>query len=211
MLGCSFKWHDKVIDSSTKIFHEAYLDINNMPINSSSCNYLNVMIHAGIFATNTINSSARSQKIPTFFATSLPHNKIASQVSHQASLFVFKDIQDIQDIHKENFTIVFGAMEVNMETVRFFCSDFEESGEMQRVALFLNPANDPMIKRIVTSRLALTKAEYLVYKQSLHMLVILTDTSLYADALSEVSAAREEVPGKRGYPGYMSTDLSTIY
>ena len=115
------------------------------------------------------------------------------------------------DEHEDNFAIVFGAMGVNMETARFFRNDFEESGAMQRTVLFLNLANDPTIERIITPRLALTTAEYLAYEKDLHVLTILTDMSSYADALREVSAAREEVPGRRGYPGYMYTDLSTIY
>merc|ERR1719464_550715 len=119
--------------------------------------------------------------------------------------------KDTIDAHEENFCIVFGAMGVNMETARFFRSDFEESGAMQRTTLFLNLANDPTIERIITPRLALTTAEFLAYERDLHVLVILTDMSSYADALREVSAAREEVPGRRGYPGYMYTDLATIY
>jgi V-type H+-transporting ATPase subunit B len=119
--------------------------------------------------------------------------------------------KDVMDSHEDNFAIVFGAMGVNMETARFFRNDFEESGSMQKTALFMNLANDPTIERIITPRLALTTAEYLAYERDLHVLVILTDMSSYADALREVSAAREEVPGRRGYPGYMYTDLSTIY
>lgn len=119
--------------------------------------------------------------------------------------------KDVIDSHEDNFAIVFGAMGVNMETARFFRNDFEESGSMQKTALFMNLANDPTIERIVTPRLALTTAEYLAYERDLHVLVILTDMSSYADALREVSAAREEVPGRRGYPGYMYTDLSTLY
>merc|ERR1711957_138960 len=133
---------------------------------------------------------------------------VAAQIARQASLVQQKDTVDG---HEENFAIVFGAMGVNMETARFFRHDFEESGAMQRTALFLNLANDPTIERIVTPRLALTTAEYFAYTREQHVFVILTDMSSYADALREVSAAREEVPGRRGYPGYMYTDLSTIY
>merc|ERR1712110_1358987 len=146
--------------------------------------------------------------LPLFSAAGLPHSEIAAQVCRQASLVKGKDTTDHS---AESFAIVFGAMGVNMETARFFRHDFEESGAMQRTALFLNLANDPTIERIITPRLALTTAEYLAYERDLHVLVILTDMSSYADALREVSAAREEVPGRRGYPGYMYTDLSTIY
>ena len=122
-----------------------------------------------------------------------------------------KQGKDVIDNHDDNFAVVFAAMGVNMETARFFKSDFEQNGSMERVVLFLNHANDPTIERIITPRLALTTAEYLAYEKDMHVLVILTDMSSYADALREVSAAREEVPGRRGYPGYMYTDLSTIY
>merc|ERR1711906_33451 len=138
----------------------------------------------------------------------LPHNEIAAQIARQASLVKGKDVLDHS---ADNFSIVFGAMGVNMETARFFRNDFEENGSMENVVLFMNLANDPTIERIVTPRLALTTAEYFAYTREQHVFVILTDMSSYADALREVSAAREEVPGRRGYPGYMYTDLSTIY
>merc|ERR1711937_170781 len=148
------------------------------------------------------------QKLPLFSAAGLPHNEIAAQIARQASLVKGKDVTDH---HVDNFAIVFGAMGVNMETARFFRNDFEENGSMENVVLYLNLANDPTIERIVTPRLALTAAEYFAYTLEQHVLVILTDMSSYADALREVSAAREEVPGRRGYPGYMYTDLATIY
>merc|ERR1712037_206935 len=179
-----------------------------MGINPSSRDYPKAMIQTGISAIDVMNSVARGQKIPIFSAAGLPHNEVAAQIARQASLVQQKDTIDG---HDDNFAIVFGAMGVNMETARFFRHDFEESGAMQRTALFLNLANDPTIERIITPRLALTTAEYLAYERDLHVLVILTDMSSYADALREVSAAREEVPGRRGYPGYMYTDLSTIY
>ena len=208
MLGRSFNGSGKVIDSSPKVLPEAYLDINGQPINPSARDYPKAMIQTGISAIDVMNSVARGQKIPIFSAAGLPHNEVAAQIARQASLVKLKDTTDA---HEDNFAIVFGAMGVNMETARFFRSDFEESGAMQRTALFLNLANDPTIERIITPRLALTTAEYLAYERDLHVLVILTDMSSYADALREVSAAREEVPGRRGYPGYMYTDLSTIY
>merc|ERR1711983_734977 len=198
----------KVIDKAPKVLAESYLDINGQPINPSSRDYPKAMIQTGISAINVMNSIARGQKIPIFPAAGLPHNEVAAQIARQASLVKLKDTMDS---HEENFAIVFGAMGVNMETARFFRTDFEESGAMERTALFLNLANDPTIERIITPRLALTTAEYLAYEKDLHVLVILTDMSSYADALREVSAAREEVPGRRGYPGYMYTDLSTIY
>merc|ERR1719238_521736 len=150
-------------------------------------------------------SIARGQKIPLFSAAGLPHNEIAAQICRQAGL-VEAHAQDGED-----FAIVFGAMGVNRETARFFTRDFKENGAMEKTVLFLNLAQDPTIERIITPRLALTTAEYLAYEKGMHVLVILTDISSYADALREVSAAREEVPGRRGYPGYMYTDFSTLY
>lgn len=163
------------------------------------------MISTGISAIDTMNSIARGQKIPIFSAAGLPHNEIAATIARQASLVKAAGGKD------EDFIIVFAAMGVNMETARFFTREFEENGSMERTCLFLNLANDPTIERIITPRLALTTAEYFAYQLEKHVLVILTDLSAYCDALREVSAAREEVPGRRGYPGYMYTDLSTIY
>lgn len=208
MLGRSFNGSGLQIDGAPAVLAEDYLDIMGMPINPSSRDYPKAMIQTGISAIDVMNSVARGQKIPLFSAAGLPHNEVAAQICRQASLVQLKDTLDG---HEENFAIVFGAMGVNMETARFFRNDFEESGAMQRTALFLNLANDPTIERIITPRLALSTAEYLAYERDLHVLCILTDMSSYADALREVSAAREEVPGRRGYPGYMYTDLSTIY
>ena len=149
-----------------------------------------------------------------FSAAGLPHNEIAAQICRQAGLVKRLEKSDNLLEHggeDDNFAIVFAAMGVNMETAQFFKRDFEENGSMERVTLFLNLANDPTIERIITPRIALTTAEYLAYECGKHVLVILTDMSSYADALREVSAAREEVPGRRGYPGYMYTDLATIY
>jgi V-type H+-transporting ATPase subunit B len=166
------------------------------------------MIQTGISAIDTMNSIARGQKIPLFSANGLPHNEIGAQICRQASLVKGKDVLDHSD---ENFVIVFAAMGVNLETARFFQKDFEVHGSMERVVLFLNLAKDPAIERIITPRLCLTTAEYLAYERELHVLVIMTDMTAYANAVREVSTAREEVPGRFGYPGYMYTDLSTIY
>merc|ERR1711967_42713 len=170
--------------------------------------YPKEMIQTGVSAIDTMNSVVRGQKLPLFSASGLPHNEIAAQVCRQASLGQGKDVSDHSP---DNFSIVFGAMGVNMETARFFKRDFEENGSMENVVLYLNLANDPTVERIITPRLALTAAEYFAYTLEQHVVCILTDMSAYADALREVSAAREEVPGRRGYPGYMYTDLSTIY
>lgn len=209
MLGRSFDGSGKPIDQKDlPILAEDYLDIMGQPINPCKRNYPREMIQTGISALDVQVSIARGQKIPLFSAAGLPHNEIAAQIVRQASLVQKKSTIDESE---ESFAIVFGAMGISMETARFFKNDFEQNGSMERVALFLNLANDPTIERIITPRLALTTAEYLAYEREMHVLVLLTDMSSYADALREVSAAREEVPGRRGYPGYMYTDLSTIY
>lgn len=209
MLGRIFNGSGKPIDGGPTVLAEEFLDIQGQPINPSMRVYPEEMIQTGISAIDTMNSIARGQKIPIFSAAGLPHNEIAAQICRQAGL-VKKIGNDVVD-DDSDFAIVFAAMGVNMETARFFKQDFEENGSMERVTLFLNLANDPTIERIITPRLALTTAEFLAYQCEKHVLVILTDMSSYADALREVSAAREEVPGRRGFPGYMYTDLSTIY
>jgi len=152
------------------------------------------------------------RKIPIFSGSGLPHNDIAAQIVRQAGLVKNIEGKKVHDEGEDDqFAIVFAAMGVDQETARFFTQNFEQSGSMENVTLFLNLANDPTIERIITPRLALTTAEYLAYECGKHVLVLLTDMSSYADALREVSSAREEVPGRRGYPGYMYTDLSTIY
>merc|ERR1712230_147364 len=215
MLGRIFDGSGRAIDKGPKVLAEDYLDINGSPINPYSREYPEEMISTGISTIDTMNSIARGQKIPIFSAAGLPHNEIAAQICRQASLVQQPGnngvTKGVHDGHEDNFSIVFGAMGVNLETSRFFTRDFEENGSMERVSLFLNLANDPTIERIITPRLALTTAEYYAYQLEKHVLVILTDLSAYCDALREVSAAREEVPGRRGYPGYMYTDLSTIY
>jgi len=209
MLGRTFNGSGKPLDQKDlPVLAEAYLDIMGQPINPCQRAYPREMIQTGISSIDVMNSVARGQKIPLFSAAGLPHNDIAAQICRQASLVQTKSTIDESE---DNFFIVFAAMGINMETARFFKDDFETNGSMERVCLFLNLGNDPTIERIITPRLALTTAEYLAYEREMHVLVILTDMSSYADALREVSAAREEVPGRRGYPGYMYTDLSTIY
>lgn len=209
MLGRVFNGSGKPIDRGPVVLAEDFLDIMGQPINPQCRIYPEEMIQTGISAIDGMNSIARGQKIPIFSAAGLPHNEIAAQICRQAGLV--KKSKDVVDYSEENFAIVFAAMGVNMETARFFKSDFEENGSMDNVCLFLNLANDPTIERIITPRLALTTAEFLAYQCEKHVLVILTDMSSYAEALREVSAAREEVPGRRGFPGYMYTDLATIY
>uniref|UniRef100_A0A8C2FRP9 Vacuolar proton pump subunit B n=1 Tax=Cyprinus carpio TaxID=7962 RepID=A0A8C2FRP9_CYPCA len=200
MLGRVFNGSGKPIDRGPTVLAEDYLDINGQPINPQYRIYPEEMIQTGISAIDGMNSIAHGQKIPIFSAAGLPHNEmcfnstIAAQICRQAGLV--QKPKDVMDYSSENFAIVFAAMGVNMETARFFKSDFEENGSMDNVCLFLNLANNPTIERIITPRLALTTAEYLAYQCEKHVLV---------------SAAREEVPGRRGFPGYMYTDLATIY
>merc|ERR1712227_323325 len=207
ILGRVFNGCGVPIDSKTPVLADDYLDVAGMPINPFAREYPEDMIETGISSIDTMMSVVRGQKIPLFSGSGLPHNEVAAQICRQAGLVT----QPGEEKKLSDFAIVFGAMGVNMETARFFKQDFEENGSLEKVVLFLNLANDPTIERIITPRLALTTAEYLAYQCGKHVLVILTDMSSYAEALREVSAAREEVPGRRGFPGYMYTDLATIY
>jgi len=204
MLGRIFNGSGIPIDGGAPIIPEQFRDIQGIPINPRARVYPEEMIQTGISAIDVMTSISRGQKIPLFSGAGLPHNEIAAQIVRQAGL-VKKEGQT------EDFCVVFAAMGVDQETARFFRTQFEQNGSMERTVLFLNLANDPTIERIVTPRLALTTAEYLAYDCGKHVLVILTDMTSYADALREVSAAREEVPGRRGFPGYMYTDLACIY
>jgi len=212
MIGRTFNGSGKPFDSGPPVLAEEFLDIQGMPINPASRIHPRQMVQTGISSIDVCLSIARGQKIPIFSAAGLPHNKIAAQICRQAGL-VRQSLphSNLQDDSEESFSIVFAAMGVSMEVARFFQHDFEEDGSMERVTLFLNLANDPTIERIITPRLALTTAEYLAYTCERHILVLMTDMSSYAESLREVSAAREEVPGRRGFPGYMYTDLATIY
>ncbi|KAL6604606.1 hypothetical protein ACP70R_043033 [Stipagrostis hirtigluma subsp. patula] len=228
MLGRIFNGSGKPIDNGPAILPEAYLDISGhgtrngigtiqkdlrgSSINPSERTYPEEMIQTGISTIDVMNSIARGQKIPLFSAAGLPHNEIADMSTGWSCQKIGAICQARRaGGEDDNFAIVFAAMGVNMETAQFFKRDFEENGSMERVTVFSESANDPTIERIITPRIALTTAEYLAYECGKHVLVILTDMSSYAYALREVSAAREEVPGRRGYPGYMYTDLATIY
>ena len=224
MLGRAFNGSGAPVDGGPPVLAEAFRDINGASINPAERTYPEEMIQTGISTIDVMNSIARGQKIPLFSAAGLPHNDIAAQICRQAGLvkkgkgkkegkeadLLGDDAAAGSGDNDDEFAIVFAAMGVNMETAHFFRADFEENGSMDRTVLFLNLANDPTIERIITPRLALTTAEYLAYELGKHVLVILTDMSSYADALREVSAAREEVPGRRGYPGYMYTDLGMM-
>ena len=208
MLGRVFNGSGQAVDGGPALVADEYLDINGSAINPAARQHPREMIQTGVSVIDVMTSIARGQKIPIFSAAGLPHNELAAQIARQAGL-----VQGAAatDHHNDNFAIVFGAMGVNSETARFFRQDFAASGAAPRSVLYLNTADDPPVERLITPRLALTAAEYLAFTRDMHVLVILTDMSSYADALREVSAAREEVPGRRSYPGYMYTDLSTIY
>ena len=210
MLGRVFSGSGVPLDHGPPVLADDFLDIEGQPINPYNREYPREMIQTGLSSIDVMNSIARGQKIPIFSASGLPHDQIAAQICRQAGLVQHKG-KSIFDNSKDSFAIVFGAMGVNKGTARFFQQDFEQSGSMERVVLFLNHANDPTIERIITPRIALTTAEYLAYTKDYHVLAILTDMSSYANALREVSTARSEVPGRRSYPGYMYTDFATIY
>ncbi|WP_400234332.1 V-type ATP synthase subunit B, partial [Methanomethylophilus alvi] len=171
------------------------------PINPFARDYPSEFIQTGISAIDGLNTLVRGQKLPIFSASGLPHARLAAQIARQARV-VGSD---------EPFAVVFGAMGITFEEADFFISDFKRTGAIERTVLFMNLANDPAIERITTPKVALTAAEYLAYEKGMHVLVILTDMTNYCEALREVSAARKEVPGRRGYPGYLYTDMATIY
>lgn len=201
MLGRIFDGSGRPIDGGPRIIPDDYLDVNGNPINPFAREYPREFIQTGISTIDGMNTLVRGQKLPLFSASGLPHNALAAQIARQAKV-VGSD---------EPFTTIFAAMGITADELRFFRDDFEEQGAFDHVTMFVNLADDPAIERILTPRLALTAAEYFAIKQGNHVLVILTDMTNYAESLREISAAREEVPGRRGYPGYMYTDLATIY
>jgi V/A-type H+-transporting ATPase subunit B len=201
ILGRVFDGMGRVIDDGPRILPEKRRDINGEPINPYAREYPNEFIQTGISTIDGLNPLVRGQKLPFFSGSGLPHNKAAAQVVRQAKVLS----------SGENFAVVFAAMGITFEEAEFFRNDFEQTGALERVVMFLNLADDPAIERISTPRAALTAAEYLAFDLEMHVLVIITDMTNYCEALREISAARKEVPGRRGYPGYLYTDLSTIY
>lgn len=201
ILGRIFDGAGNPIDGGPKIIPEKRLDINGNPINPYARAYPSEFIQTGISAIDCMNPLVRGQKLPIFSGAGLPHSQMAAQIARQATVLGAK----------EPFAVVFAAMGITFEEADFFIEDFRRTGALDRAVLFVNLANDPVIERIATPRMALTVAEYLAFEKDMHVLVILTDMTNYAEALREISAARKEVPGRRGYPGYMYTDLATIY
>ena len=201
MLGRVFDGMGRPMDDGPEILPDQRMDINGLPMNPVARAYPNEFIQTGVSAIDGLNTLVRGQKLPIFSASGLPHAQLAAQLARQAKVRG-KD---------EKFAVVFAAMGITFEESNYFVDSFKETGAIDRTVLFVNLANDPAVERIATPRMALTAAEYLAFEKDMHVLVILTDITNYADALREISAARKEVPGRRGYPGYMYTDLATMY
>lgn len=201
MLGRVFDGLGRPIDGGAEIIPEERRDINGLPINPAARAYPEEFIQTGVSAIDGLNTLVRGQKLPIFSCSGLPHSNLAAQIARQAKVIGTS----------EPFAVVFGAMGITFEEASFFMNSFRETGAIDRACMFLNLANDPAVERISTPRMALTMAEYLAFEKDMHVLVILTDITNYADSLREISAARKEVPGRRGYPGYMYTDLAQIY
>ncbi len=201
MLSRVFDGLGRPTDGGPEILPEKRMDINGLPMNPAARNYPQEFIQTGVSAIDGLNTLVRGQKLPIFSASGLPHADLAAQIAKQAKVRGTK----------EPFAVVFAAMGITFEEANFFTESFRETGAIDRTVMFVNLANDPAVERISTPRMALTAAEYLAFEKDMHVLVILTDITNYADSLREVSAARKEVPGRRGYPGYMYTDLASLY
>ncbi len=201
MLGRVFDGLGNPIDGGPNIIPDQRLDINGIPMNPAARNYPSEFIQTGVSAIDGLNTLVRGQKLPIFSGSGLPHAQLAAQIARQAKVLGTDS----------KFAVVFAAVGITFEESDYFISDFKRTGAIDRAVVFVNLANDPAIERIATPRMALTAAEYLAFEQDMHVLVIITDITNYAEALREVSAARKEVPGRRGYPGYTYTDLATLY
>ncbi len=201
MLGRVFDGIGNPRDGGAPVIPEDRLDVNGQPINPAARDYPDEFIQTGVSAIDGLNTLVRGQKLPVFSVSGLPHAELAAQIARQAKVLN----------SDSKFAVVFAAVGITFEEADFFISDFRKTGAIERAVLFINLANDPAVERIATPRMALTAAEYLAFEKGMHVLVITTDITKYAEALREVSAARKEVPGRRGYPGYLYTDLATLY
>jgi len=201
MLGRVYDGIGRLTDDKAPIIPEKYINVNGAPINPYARDYPNEFIQTGVSAIDGLNTLVRGQKLPIFSSSGLPHSRLAAQITRQA-----KVLGD-----HENFAVVFAAIGITFEEANYFVEDFRKSGALDRTVMFVNLANDPAVERISTPRMAITAAEYLAYELGMHVLVIMTDITNYAEALREISAAKKEVPGRRGYPGYMYTDLASLY
>lgn len=204
MLGRVFDGRGKPIDGGAEIIPEKKVDINGAPLNPYSRDFPNDFIQTGISTIDCLNTLVRGQKLPVFSGAGLPHAQIAAQIARQAKV-------RSDEGGSTEFAVVFAAMGITFEEAEYFTNEFKKTGAIERATLFINTADNPVVERIATPRMALTTAEYLAYEKGMHVLVILTDLTNYCEALREVSAARKEVPGRRGYPGYLYTDLATLY
>ena len=202
MLGRVFNGMGQPIDGGPAILADEYRDINGMAMNPAARNYPNEFIQTGISTIDGLNTLVRGQKLPIFSGSGLPHANLAAQIARQAKVLGDEG---------SNFAVVFAAIGITFEESEFFVSEFKRTGAIDRTVLFSNLANDPAVERISTPRMALTAAEYLAFEKGMQVLVIMTDITNYAEALREVSAAKKEVPGRRGFPGYLYTDLATLY
>ncbi|MBO5994553.1 MAG: V-type ATP synthase subunit B [Firmicutes bacterium] len=202
MLGRVFDGMGRPKDGGPEIIPEKMMDINGLPMNPAARDYPAEFIQTGVSAIDGLNTLVRGQKLPIFSASGLPHADLAAQIARQAK---------VRGGDAGNFAVVFAAVGITHEEAEFFASDFRRTGAIDRTVMFMNLANDPAVERIATPRMALTAAEYLAFDLNMHVLVIITDITNYAEALREVSAAKKEVPGRRGYPGYLYTDLATMY
>ncbi len=201
MLGRVFDGMGRPIDGGAEIIPDRYMDINGLAMNPAAREYPSEFIQTGVSAIDGLNTLVRGQKLPLFSGSGLPHANLAAQIARQAKVRG----------SNSKFAVVFAAVGITYEEAEFFMTDFRRSGAIDRSVMFLNLANDPAVERIATPRMALTAAEYLSFEQNMHVLVIITDITNYCESLREVSAARKEVPGRRGYPGYLYTDLATMY
>ncbi len=212
ILGKVFNGLGEPLDGSFEIIPEKYLDINGSPINPVARDYPNEFIQTGISAIDGLNTLVRGQKLPILSGSGLPHSQVAAQIVRQARLLAPTRSGQAKILGKEeSFAVVFGAIGITFEEIDFFIKNFQEGAAMERTVLFINKADDPAIERIAVPRTALTAAEFLAFEHDMHVLVVLTDMTNYCEALRQISAARKEVPGRRGYPGYMYTDLASIY
>lgn len=202
ILGRVFNGIGEPKDGAGRIFGGKKMNVNGRPMNPVARQYPRNYIQTGISAIDCLTTLIRGQKLPVFSGNGLPHNQLAAQIVRQAKLAESEDKQ---------FAVVFAAMGVKHDDADFFINSFEESGVLERVVMFMNLADDPVVERIVTPRCALTAAEYLAFEENMHILVIMTDMTSYAEALREISSSREEVPGRKGYPGYLYSDLSSLY
>ena len=201
MLSRVFDGLGRPIDGGPEILPDKRMDVNGLPMNPAARNYPQEFIQTGVSAIDGLNTLVRGQKLPIFSMSGLPHADLAAQIARQAKVRGTD----------EQFAVVFAAMGITFEEANFFTKSFTETGAIDRTVMFVNLANDPAVERLATPKMALTAAEYLAFEKNMHVLVILTDITNYADSLREVSAAQKEVPGRRGYPGYMYTDLATMY